>query len=173
MPTITLASPTLKDKAQVLALAKAFDDKGLVLHGASLALFDRYEDWLDFAHAPAGTPAPNEAFFKVADATFLGVDELGRVLGIINVRYELNNFLKAQGGHIGYSTHPDHWGQGIASQMLKLALTHCQEKGLTQVLITCDDTNLASAKVIENQGGILADKLSVNDKITRRYWMTL
>ncbi|OAU95401.1 MULTISPECIES: GNAT family N-acetyltransferase [Moraxella] len=171
MPKISLIAPTLAHQSQILSLAKAFDDKGLVLHGASLSLFDRYEDWLDFAHAPAGTPAPNEAFFKVADATFLGVDELGRVLGIINVRYELNDFLKAQGGNIGYSTHPDHWGQSIASQMLKLALTHCQEKGLTQVLITCDDTNLASAKVIENQGGILADKLSVNDKITRRYWI--
>ena len=33
-------------------------------------LFDSYEDWLNFSRAPAGTPAPNHAFVKVADDTF-------------------------------------------------------------------------------------------------------
>ena len=92
---------------------------------------------------------------------------------MINVRYQLNEFFKVQGGHIGYSTHPNYWGQGIASQMLKLALTHCQQNGLNQVLITCDDSNLASAKVIENHGGILENKLNTNGKTIRRYWIDI
>lgn len=173
MPKISLIAPTLAHQSQILSLAKAFEDNGLVLHGMSLSLFDSYEDWLNFSRAPAGTPAPNHTFVKVADDTFFGVDELGFVLGVINVRYQLNEFLKVQGGHIGYSTHPNHWGQGIASQMLKLALTHCQQNGLNQVLITCDDSNLASAKVIENHGGILENKLNTNGKTIRRYWIDI
>ncbi|MFC0819659.1 GNAT family N-acetyltransferase [Moraxella marmotae] len=173
MPSILLTKPTLEHQDGVLALAKSFEEQGLFLHGASLAMFDNYQDWLNFANAPAGTPAPNNAFIKVADDTFLGIDALGRVLGIINVRYELNDFLRMQGGHIGYSTHPAFWGQGVASAMLKNALTHCKQTGLDKVLITCYDDNLASAKVIEKVGGVLENKLTLNDKIVRRYWINL
>lgn len=71
MPKISLIVPTLAHQSQILSLAKAFEDNGLVLHGMSLSLFDSYEDWLNFSRAPAGTPAPNHAFVKVADDTFL------------------------------------------------------------------------------------------------------
>ena len=42
MPKISLIVPTLAHQSQILSLAKAFEDNGLVLHGMSLSLFDSY-----------------------------------------------------------------------------------------------------------------------------------
>jgi predicted acetyltransferase len=39
--------------------------------------------------------------------------------------------------------------------------------------VTCDDSNLASARVIEKAGGVLADKRDTELGHTRRYWITL
>ena len=48
---------------------------------------------------------------------------------------------------------------------------------MEKVLITCDDENTASARVIEKNGGILENKvLNCTDRgmvLTRRYWITL
>ena len=57
-----------------------------------------------------------------------------------------------------------------------MALIYCKEAlNLNRVLITCDDDNMASIKVIENNGGVLENKvknsLSRGNVITRRYWI--
>lgn len=173
MPTISLVTPTPAHKAQMLALSQAFQDRQLKLHGAiSLEMFDTYEEWLAFSQAPAGTVAPNNAFIKVADQTFFGVSE-DNLLGVINIRHELNDYLLKFSGHIGYSVHPEYWGQGIASQMLEQALAYCRGRQMQKVLITCNDTNLASAKVIEKHGGVLENKVHNDQTLMRRYWITL
>ncbi len=55
--------------------------------------------------------------------------------------------------------------------MLRLALPEAKEIGLEKVLITCDDDNIASAKVIENNGGIFERFVEKNSKKMRRYWV--
>ena len=61
----------------------------------------------------------------------------------------------------------------------KLSLINATAKklGLSRVLLTCNDTNLASARVMEKNGFVLADKIENNfdgeTLITRRYWKTI
>ena len=61
--------------------------------------------------------------------------------------------------------------------MLRLALGKARGLGLERVLITCDDDNAASARVIEKNSGKLQDIIEngvSDDKvITRRYWIEL
>ena len=61
--------------------------------------------------------------------------------------------------------------------MLALALKKAKQLKLEKVLITCDDTNPASARVIEKNGGVLENKVTniIDDKpiVTRRYWIDL
>ncbi len=62
--------------------------------------------------------------------------------------------------------------------MLAMVLRFCREEmGLNQVLITCDDDNIGSIKVIEHNGGVLQNKvvnrLQRGVVTTRRYWITL
>ena len=62
--------------------------------------------------------------------------------------------------------------------MLSMALKYCKEAlNLNKVLITCDDDNIGSIKVIENNGGILENKvkniLPRGNVTTRRYWINI
>lgn len=98
-----------------------------------------------------------------------------QMVGFIAVRHRLNDFLLNIGGHIGYSIRPSRRREGHATRALGLALGRCRELGLSRALVTCDDTNAASAATIERCGGVLEDKRPRNDAgdLTRRYWIEL
>ena len=55
--------------------------------------------------------------------------------------------------------------------MLALALNHAKTMGLDSVLLTCDKANIASAKVIQNNGGKLDSKEGVDGTMIQRYWI--
>lgn len=79
--------------------------------------------------------------------------EDGEVVGTLTVRHELNEKLRQMGGHVGYSTHPNHRGRGIATFALRHGLDVLAGLGVTEALVTCDEENAASARVIEKCGG--------------------
>lgn len=90
------------------------------------------------------------------------------VIGFLNLRHELNDWLREEGGHIGYSIRPARRRQGHATRALDLGVRRAGELGIDRVLVTCDTDNLASARTIEAGGGVFEDVR--NDK--RRYWIT-
>lgn len=92
---------------------------------------------------------------------------------MIQIRLALNDYLLQTGGHIGYSVYPDERGKGYATEMLALALKLCPELGLGRVLVTCDAANIASAKVIQANGGVLENEVAHDSIITQRYWISL
>jgi len=96
-------------------------------------------------------------------------------IGEISIRHKLTESLLKYGGHIGYGIKYSMWGKGYGTIMLKLALKEAKKLGINKVLITCDADNYGSAKVIENNNGILENKVKniINGKeiITRRYWI--
>ncbi len=96
------------------------------------------------------------------------VTEDGEILGTIRLRHQLNELLLRDGGHIGYAVRPTARRRGVASRALALMLEECRARGISRVLLTCDDDNLASARTIEANGGVLEDVLDG----TRRYWIT-
>ena len=57
--------------------------------------------------------------------------------------------------------------------MLALALKQCCALGLHRVLVTCNRTNLASARVIVHNGGVLENELENGGIVTQRYWISL
>ena len=94
-------------------------------------------------------------------------------LGAITLRHGLNDFLLRAGGHIGYGLRPSARGRGLAAWALRSILPRAQQLGLDRVLITCDDSNAASARTIEKVGGVLEDVRQTELGLTRRYWITL
>ena len=129
-----------------------------------LAKFARYRAGTDL---PAGR-VPQDTYWLV---------ENGKFIGEISIRRSLNDALKLCGGHIGYGVRRSRWGQGYGTAMLRLALKKAREIGLKQVLITCNDDNPGSARVIEKNGGILQDKVFAESdgfrRLCRRYWVQL
>lgn len=101
-----------------------------------------------------------------------------KFIGVINIRTELTPRLLNYGGHIGYAVNPRYWKQGYGTKILELGLLRAKELGIKdKVLITCDDDNIGSYKIIEKNGGILENKIENEDMgekfLTRRYWIKL
>lgn len=100
-------------------------------------------------------------------------EEEGYFIGETAIRHRLNEALLLRGGHIGYCVRYQEWGKGYATEMLRLAQEEARKLGITKALVTCNDTNLASARVIEKNGFTLEDKVEVDGILSRRYWRTL
>ena len=110
---------------------------------------------------------PSYNYFAVDDDLFIGV---------IHIRTKLNSNLLRYGGHIGYGVNPKYWKMGYGTEMLRLALQDFKDLiEEDEILMTCDDDNIGSYKIIEANGGILEDKINNRDVgeifLTRRYWI--
>ena len=86
-------------------------------------------------------------------AHFLLAEDEGRIVGRLSIRFELNAYLRQFGGHVGYCTVPEFRGRGYAKAMLREGLDRLRALGTTTALLTTDETNVASQRVIESQGG--------------------
>ena len=97
-----------------------------------------------------------------------------KIIGMINIRHYLNDYLMGQSGHIGYGVRPNERQKGYATKMLELGLEKCIELGIDKVLVICDKTNIGSAKTIEKNNGKLENE-GINDAgvPVLRYWVKL
>lgn len=132
--------------------------------------FDRLvvklQDWKRGKQLPRGWVCSTVYYLVREDATILGKSSL---------RHSLNDFLRTIGGNIGYLIRPDQRRKGYGTAILRLTLEKARQLGLRQVLVTCDEDNLASAKIIEANGGLLKDVYQNADMAVpkRRYWITI
>lgn len=96
-------------------------------------------------------------------------------IGNISIRHRLTDHLLKVGGHIGYLISPKHRNKGNGTKILELGLKEAAKLGLERVLVTCNKTNLASARIIEKNGGILENEVFAEaDKVwKKRYWIDI
>ena len=132
-------------------------------------------DYHDFDYYLENLEIKSEGDGKVPDSVFFLLDEdRNRLLGAVNIRHYLNEYLLREGGHIGDGIRPSERRKGYATEMIRLALSECKKLGMNKVLITCDRDNIGSAKSIINNGGILENEFVNSDgEIEQRYWITL
>lgn len=111
-------------------------------------------------------------------ATYFWLVDGDEFVGEISIRHSLTDSLLKYGGNIGYGIRYSYWNNGLGTIMLSKALVYARDVlGLSKVLITCNDNNYGSARVIEKNGGILQDKI-INiidgvERLSRRYWIEL
>ena len=108
--------------------------------------------------------------------TFWLVRNEKTIVGVLQLRHTLTPFLETEGGHIGYSVRPSERGKGYATRMLGMVLGEARRLGLKRVLITCDRRNIASARVIQKNGGRLENEVvsrQPDREFTQRYWIEL
>jgi len=111
----------------------------------------------------------------VPHTTFWTIDASRQIVGVANIRHELNEHLLQESGHIGYSIRPSRRGCGLATRQLALALAQAGRMGIRRVLVVCEQDNPASARVIEKNGGLLENEVFSEEagKMVRRYWIEL
>lgn len=168
--TIKLILPTEKYKEQILGYKQDFIANGDSMDGtAGLSTVANFEIWLENIHKNSNeeTVLPN----LVPATTYLAFNKENKLVGMIDIRHRLNDYLLKTGGHIGYSVLKSERRKGIATAMLNSALEKCKKLGIEKVLVTCDKENIGSAKTIKNCGGVLENEVEDNDRATQRYWI--
>ena len=160
-------------REQVLEYKDEFDNNNEILHGtAGLGKAENFEEWLKAIVDNSFEETVRQGF--VPSSTYLAVRvEDDKLLGMIDIRHKLNEYLFNFGGHIGYSIRKSERRKGYAKEMLGQSLGKCREMGLDKVLITCDKENIASASTIKSQGGVLENEVNEEDEIVQRYWINL
>ena len=171
MPHITLTTPTVDHQTSVMDYYQEFLAKypGHVPGAPSLAKSGSYDMWLQAIEKDLTNTDPA----RVRATQYIALDTARRVVGVIQLRHDLTPHLLEVGGHIGYSVRPSEQGKSYATEMLRLCLDKARKLGLEKVLITCDEDNTGSARVIEKNGGILEDIRITSDGSKKRYWITL
>ncbi|MGI8588615.1 MAG: GNAT family N-acetyltransferase [Chloroflexia bacterium] len=112
---------------------------------------------------------------RVPDTQLWLIDDC-EFIGRVSIRHEIesNDWLRRFGGHIGYDIRPTKRRMGYGVKQLALALPYARALGLSEVLITCDEDNIGSRKIIEQNGGRFERAVKVPGEPTKlRYWIHL
>ena len=165
--TLVLRPPTVEDEPALRELHEELRPEGFEV---LLADGTWPEVLAQVAREAAGVGLPEGR----VPADFLVAEVDGVVVGRVSVRHRLTPFLLAEGGHVGYAVGRAHRRRGHATEMLRQAVERLAATGVERVLVTCDDDNVASARTIEANGGVLEDVVAVGPgrPPKRRYWIT-
>lgn len=150
---IKLIRPTKELKEKALDFRQEFFDNGeKVINGSELLdQTENYDDWLASVTANTSAKTVNPAW--VVTDTLFAVDETEKIVGIIDLRHTLNDFLRDL-GNSGYSVRPSERRKGIASEMLRQLLTIAVQSGMTELHLSVEKTNEPSIKTITKNGGV-------------------
>ncbi|MDQ0089149.1 putative acetyltransferase [Paenibacillus anaericanus] len=108
----------------------------------------------------------------VPDSTFWLVNDRNKVIGAVNIRHRLSEYLFNAGGHIGYGIRPSERRKSFATILLKLSLIEAKKLGIKDVLVVCDAGNVGSEKTILNNGGRSdTDYIEDDGNVIKRYWI--
>lgn len=173
MEKIILVKPDLSYADEIIKYKEeSLKESPLINGSASLDRFSSIEDWLEELNKRSSEDTVPKGL--VPSSTYLGVREKDNyIVGMIDIRHYLNEYLTQAGGHIGYGVRKTERNKGYAKQMLKLALEKCKELKIKKVLITCDEDNIASEKVILSANAKLEDIRNVDGENKKRFWIDL
>lgn len=173
MKKVYLKFPTFEDKDNVLEFKNEFLSSGQTMAGvAGLNKIDSFEEWLASVNnalnketcAEGKVPATLYLTYRLSD---------NKLVGMVQIRHFLNDNLLMYGGHIGDCIRPSEQGKGYATEQIALALKECKKLGIEKVLITCKKKNVASARTIQKNNGVLENEVIENGEEKQRYWIDL
>lgn len=176
--TLELVEPNIKYAEEIKKYRKMFLDNKESMDGtSSLQKYENIEEWLNWVNSLKNSETcPN---YLVPASVYLCIKNGKKVVGMIDIRHYLNNNLFNFGGHIGYSIKPTERNKGYGTRQLGLAIEKCKElyaQGIfknKKILITCNETNIGSKKIITTNGGKYENTTS-NEKVKiERYWINL
>ncbi len=150
---ITLKRPVKEYESEAKAFKQEFIDHGeTTINGSELLdQMDSYEEWLKSVTDNTSSDTVNPSW--VVTDTYFAFDDNDRIVGMIDLRHDLNDFLK-DFGNSGYSVRPSERRKGYATQMLALLIRRAGEIGMKRLQLSVERTNEPSIKTITKNGGV-------------------
>lgn len=155
MKRVNLVFPTIEMEKDAQEFKMKFYNNGeKTIFGSYKLDVDKYSylEWLEIIINNARFSTANPKF-GVSDTLF-AMNEENKIVGIINIRYDMTEFYK-DSGHVGYSVVPEERMKGYATEMLKEALKRFKTHNLSEVKVVCSADNMPSRKTIIACGGKL------------------
>ena len=130
---IRLVRPTEQLKEQAINFRQEFfDNHEMVINGSELLdKTDQYEDWLKAV--AANTSIETVSVNWVVTDTFFAVDEKDQIIGIIDLRHTLNDFLK----NLGLQRSPFRAEEGICNRNAPSAAADCERRRNERAAFVC------------------------------------
>lgn len=167
--SLYLFLPTAAQRVQVEEFKQAFQQAGEDTINGSCGLTAFHATAIGFSIWSGFGRAENRN--RVPSFTFLAGDGK-QLFGIIDIRLQLTQ-AHYYSGHIGYSVRPDCRGRGIGTELLRLGLEKARKLGLGRVMLSCQENNLASRKIIETNGGRLSERAVWEGAPLLVFWISL
>ena len=175
MEELILVIPDETYISQIESFRKEFLDSGDSMDGtSSLRKFEDISQWLEHLKRnenadtcePGWEPTTQYLCIRKSD---------GRLVGMVDVRHRLNEYMLNFAGHIGYSIRKSERNQGYAKAQLRLALVKCAQLSLSKVMVACGEDNEASRRTILSAGGVFENAIFDENysDLTERYWIEL
>ena len=179
MERFYLEEPSLERKDEIIEYLDEFVKYNSNINGTGS--LDKIYDGYTFEEAlERCLNMKNEEYAKsinrVPGKTFLLIRKNdNKIVGTINIRWNLSEKMLKFGGHIGYGIRPTERRKGYNKIQLYLVLLEAQKLNLDKVMLDCSVDNLGSDKTIKALGGILERcELDESDNtMTNVYWINV
>ena len=179
MERFYLEEPSLERKDEIIEYLDEFVKYNSNINGTGL--LDKIYDGYTFEEAlERCLNMKNEWYAKsinrVPGKTFLLIrKDDNKIVGTINIRWNLSEKMLKFGGHIGYGIRPTERRKGYNKIQLYLVLLEAQKLNLDKVMLDCSVDNLGSDKTIKALGGILerCELDEADNTMTNVYWINV
>ena len=132
--------------------------------------YSNFDEYVSSFETDINNPKPG----FVPASTYFALDvERNVIVGAVNIRHYLNDYLLSGGGHIGDGIRPSERRKGYATEMIGLALLKCKELGIDRVLMSCSQDNIGSKKTILSNGGVFYGTYLEEGIINEKFWIDI
>lgn len=171
MKKLQLVLPNTSYEEQYLEMMNEWISEGGRLNPSALknngASFETWLRWIEEDKYEDTCPENS-----VPQTLYFAVDENNTLLGAITIRHRMGELNLIDGGFSGYGIRPSQRKKGYAKTMLALGIQKLNERGIYDILLTCDADNIGSYKTILANGGRLENEILNEDGVlVKRFWI--
>ena len=166
MDKLKFVKPSLANKDDAIEYINEFYKYNSPIEGVNglHRYLDNYEEWLEKIEKESTQEVtdrvvPNDTFFIYRESD-------NRLVGIINIRKELNERYRNFAGNAGASIRPTERGKKYSEIILYGVLKYFNTLGVKHIMLDCDEKNIASSGSIKALGGVLTKKEYIDDLST-------